>query len=107
MIDRAKETADFNAHIAAVSQRLVDHRVTIVKKEYHAEAFGSWHLVAGDEKKKVDFSYDGKESYLMYRDAAIAPKDYRDLQHKRFRTWESEDPIVFVEEVLAREFPKP
>jgi hypothetical protein len=107
MIDRAKETADFDARIAAISGRLVDHCVTVVKKEYHAEAFGSWHLVAGDAKKKIDFSYDGKDSYLQYRDAAVTPKNHRDLQHKRFETWKGEDPLAFVEELLRHEFPNP
>jgi meiotically up-regulated gene 157 (Mug157) protein len=107
MIDRAKETAEFDASIAEIAKRLAKHRVAIVKKDYYAEAFGSWHLIAGDEKKKINFSYEGKESYLMYRDAAVTPKDYRDLQHKTFQTWKGEDPIAFVEEVLAREFPRP
>src|SRR5690242_16199329 len=106
MIDRSKEIADFDTRISALAERLADHGVSIVHKEYFPEAFGSWHLVAGNSKKKIDFSYEGKESYLMFRDAAITPKDYRDLQHKTFRTWEGEDPISFIEDVLVREFPK-
>ena len=107
MSHRSKETADFEARIEAMRERLARHGVRIVQKEYSAEAFGSWHLVAGNPAKQIDFSYDGKVSYLMFRDAAVTPKDYRDLQHKTFRTWEGEDPTAFVEDFLTHEFSKP
>ncbi|SRR5713101_9620168 len=103
MIDRAEETRRFEARIADMASRLA-RRGVIIEAEDHPEAFGSWHIVAGTPLKKFDFAYDGKDSYLMYRDAAITPKDYRDFEHKRFRTWEGEDPLVYVEEVLTREF---
>jgi hypothetical protein len=105
MIDCSKDTTDFDARITAMGERLSQRGVAIVQKDYSAEAFGSWHVVAGDEKKNIDFSYDRKDSCLTFRDAAITPRDYRDLQHRRFDTWSGEDPIVFVEEFLAGEFP--
>ena len=104
-IDRTKEIAEFEAEIARLAQRLAAHRVVIEKKNYAAEAFGSWSIVAGTEKKKLDFFYDGQISALRYRDAAIVPKDFRDFEHRSFRTWEGEDPIAFVEDVLKKEFP--
>jgi len=107
MIDRSKDTADFDARITAMGERLSQHGVAIVQKDYSAEAFGSWHVVAGDEKKNMDFSYDRKDSCLTFRDAAVTPRDHHDLQHRRFDTWSGEDPIAFVEEFLAHEFPKP
>lgn len=103
MNDRAKEAADFDARSAAISQRFGDRGVTIVKKAHLAEAVGRWYLVGGDEKRRIDFSYDGKDSYLQYRDAAFTLKDCRDRQHKRFETWKGEYPIAFLEEVLARQ----
>ena len=106
MIDRSKDITDFDARIAAMGERLSQHGVAIVQKDYSTEAFGSWHVVAGDEKKNIDFSYDRKDSCLTFRDAAVIPRDYRDLQHRQFKTWSGEDPIVFIEEFLAREFPK-
>ena len=105
MLDRRHEIAEFEKQIADMQQRLASRGVTIEEKDYAAEAFGSWHIVAGTPKKKFDFSYEGKESYLRYRDAAVIPKDYHDFEHKSFRTWEGEDPLAYVEEVLRREFP--
>jgi len=106
MIDRSQDIADFNARITSMGKRLAQHGVAIVQKDYSADAFGSWHVVAGDEKKSIDFSYDRKDSCLAFRDAAVTPRDYRDLQLRRFQTWSGEDPIVFIEEFLAQEFPK-
>jgi hypothetical protein len=103
MIDRAEETRQFNARIADMASRLASRGVSIEAEDY-PEAFGSWHIVAGTPQKKFDFAYEGKESYLRYRDAAITPRDYRDFEHKMFRTYQGEDPLVYVEEVLAREF---
>jgi aminopeptidase C len=105
MPDRRQESLKFETRIAQMEERLATRNVAIEKKDYAAEAFGSWQIVAGTEQKKFDFSYDGKDSYLMYRDAAVVPKDFHDFQHKRFRTWEGEDPLSYVEEVLMREFP--
>ena len=87
-----------------MQHRVASRHITIEAHD-HPEAFGSWHIVAGTPRRKLDFAYDGKDSYLMYRDAAIMPKDYRDFQHKTFKTWEGEDPLAYVEEVLVREFP--
>jgi hypothetical protein len=78
--------------------------VVIDETRYDAEPFGSWHIVAGTKEKRFDFTYYGNDSYLMYRDAAVVPKDYHDFQHKMFRTWEGEDPLAYVEELLMREF---
>jgi hypothetical protein len=103
MIDRAEETRRFEARIADMASRLASRGVTIEAQDY-PEAFGSWHIVAGTSLKKFDFAYEGKESYLRYRDAAIIPKDYRDFEHKMFRAWEGEDPLIYVEEFLSREF---
>lgn len=104
MIDRHRETVKFNTAIDALAARLSNLGVTIVEREYAAEAFGSWHIVAGTDKKKIDFAYDGKESYLMHRDTATGPKDHRDFTHKLFKTWEGEDPVAYIETVLTQEF---
>ena len=107
MHDRHQETVEFDIRLAQIQERLAVRGVVIEKKDYAAEAFGSWQVVAGTDEKKFDFTYDGKDSYLMYRDSAVIPKDSHDFQHKRFCTWEGEDPLAFVEEVLTREFSSP
>ena len=107
MIDRRQEIARFDVRLAQMQERLANRGVVIEKKVYVPEVFGSWNILAGTDKKKFDFTYDGKDSYLMYRDAAVVPKDYRDFQHKRFSTSEGEDPLAYVEEVLKREFSSP
>jgi hypothetical protein len=104
MIDHSKDIADFNARIAAMGERLARLGVGIVHMEYCAELVGSWHIIAGDSKKRLNFRYDGKDSYLMFRDAAITDNDSRDWHQKAFKTWEGEDPLVYIEDVLAREF---
>lgn len=104
-IDRAKETADFRAQVADLAKRLSSRGVVIEKVDYHAEAFGCWGFVAGTKEKKFDFSYDGKDSILMFHDTATVPKDYRDVQQRRFRTQDGEDPLAYAGDVLAREFP--
>ena len=106
MMDRSKDIACFEAKLAAMAERLSSLHVSVAKKEYHAEAFGSWHLIVGDDNRKIDFTYDGKDSYLRYHDAAVTPKDWRDFEHRRFKTWEGEDPLAFVEETLVRQFQK-
>ena len=105
MIDRSKDIADFDLRIAKLAETLVDHKVSIQKREYSAEAFGSWEIVAGNEMKKFAFFYDGQVSELRYRNADIIPNDYRDFKHKSFRTWEGEDPLDFVERILREKFP--
>ena len=87
MIDRDREKIEFGARLAQMQERLASRGVLVEKKRYAAEAFGSWQVVAGTEEKKLEFIYDGKDSYLTYHDAAIVPKDFRDCQQKRFRTW--------------------
>jgi hypothetical protein len=103
-VDRRQETLEFQARIAQMGVRLANRGVIIEAQDY-PEAFGSWHIVAGTPLKKFDFAYDGKDSYLMYRDAAILPKDYHDFEHKLLRTSKGEDPLQYIEEVLEREFP--
>ena len=103
-IDRAKEAADFDARVAEMAKRLSVQGVLVEWKKYLPEAFGCWHLIGGTDSKKFDFTYDGKDSILMYHDTPIVPKDYRDVQQRRFRTQAGEDPLAFAEEVLAREF---
>ena len=104
-IDRAKEIADFQTQVAELANRLSVRGVAIEKIEYQAEVFGCWGFVAGTKEKKFDFSYDGKDSTLMFHDTAIVPKDYRDVQQRRFRTQDREDPLAYVGDFLAREFP--
>jgi hypothetical protein len=103
MIDRAEETRRFQARIADIGSRLASRGV-VVQAEDHPEAFGSWDILAGTPLKKLYFEYEGKESYLRYRDASVTPKGHHDFEHKTFRTWEGEDPLAYVEEVLGREF---
>jgi hypothetical protein len=68
------ENLEFEARIAQMAERLAKRNVAIEKEQYAAKAFVSWQIVAGTGQKKFYFSYDGKDSYLMYRNAAIAPK---------------------------------
>jgi hypothetical protein len=103
MIDRAEETRQFNARIADMASRLSSQGVAIEARD-HPEAFGSWTILAGTPKKRLYFEYEGKESYLRYRDAEVKPKSHRDFEHKMFRTCEGEDPLRYVEEVLVREY---
>jgi hypothetical protein len=103
MIDRAEETRQFNAKIADMASRLASRGVVIEARDY-PETFGSWTILAGTPRKKLYFEYEGKDSYLRYRDAEITPKNHRDFQHKMFRTWEGEDPLVYVEQLLVREY---
>ncbi len=105
MRDRKKEIADFDIRIEQMLTRLSVRNILIETKKYIPESYGSWQIIAGTKEKKLDFSYDGKDSYLMYFNTAVVPKDHSDFQHKRFRIWEGEDPFLFVEEVLIREFP--
>lgn len=100
----SKKTADFDARIEAMASRLADLGVTIVAKDYSAECFGSWRLIAGDEKKQVDFTYEGKDSCLIFGEATTGPGGIHGLQHRQFATRNGEDPLAFVEEVLVRLF---
>jgi hypothetical protein len=79
--------------------------IAIYEHSFTYMAFGSWVIVAGRRKKKLRFTYDGKDSYLSYCDASVKPRSHSDLQHRRFATNEGEDPFEFVVEVLEREFP--
>ena len=101
MIDRHKESVGFKSQIDALADRLHDRGVVITVVEFSAEAFGSWHIIGGTKEKQIDFTYEGKESYMRYRDAAIAPKDHADFEHRSFKRWEGEDPIAFMEQVLS------
>lgn len=103
-IDRAAEAKAFDGLIAALSARLEKAGVRIFEHKYDTHAFGSWHLVAGTGSRRIHFAYEGKESYLRYRDAEIVPKDHRDFVHKIVRTWEGEEPLAFVEAFLVQEF---
>jgi hypothetical protein len=105
MTDRLQDIANFEAAISRLAASLAPHHVVIEKREYRPEAFHSWQIVAGTQKKRIDFFYDGQVSELRYHDAAVIPKDWRDVQHASFRTWEGEDPMAFVEDVLKKEFP--
>ncbi len=106
MKDWSTDIASFEAALAHLAERLASHRVIIEKKKYSPEAFHSWQIVAGTEKKILDFFYDGQVSALRYHDTAITPRDWRDLQHASFRTSEGEDPLAYVEGVLKKEFPR-
>ena len=71
--DRSAETANFFARLEDMERRLSRCSVIFAAKEYFAEAFGSWRIVAGTKDRRIDFSYDGNDSYLMYSDASVAP----------------------------------
>jgi hypothetical protein len=104
MTDWSKDIESFEAELNQLASRLASHGITIERKKYTPEAFHSWQFVAGSKEKKFDFSYDGQVSALRYYDTRIVPKDWRGLQHASFRTWEGEDPLAFVEDVLMKEF---
>jgi len=38
--------------------------LTLYEHEYHHQVFGSWLLVIGKPHDRLQFSWDGKESYL-------------------------------------------
>ena len=105
MKDWSKDTASFAADLCKLAARLAAHGIVIETKKYSPEAFHSWQIVAGTEKRKLDFFYDGQVSELRYHDAATIPKDWRDLQHALFRTWKGANRMAFVEGVLKKEQP--
>jgi hypothetical protein len=101
MIDCQKETLEFEAQIRAMAERLQSIGAEISDFEFSAEAFSSWIIIGGTKNKKIKFHYEGKESYLRFCDASKTPRDYRDFEHKSFKTWEGEDPMAFVEQALT------
>jgi hypothetical protein len=105
MKDWSNDIASFQANMCKLAARVAAHGIVIETRKYSPEAFHSWQIVAGTEKRKFDFLYDGQVSELRYHDAATVPKDFRDLQHASFRTWKGADPMAFVEGVLKKAFP--
>jgi len=105
MKKRTLPSIDFPAQITRLKQALSSRGVSVDEVSYSPEAYGSWSLTAGSKEKKLSFSYDAQLSELRYHDTKIVPKDWRDLQHASFRTWEGEDPLAYVEDVLKKEFP--
>ena len=105
MKKRTLPSIDFPAQITRLKQALSSRGVSVDEVSYSPEAYGSWSLTAGSKEKKLSFSYDAQVSELRYHDTKIVPKDWRDLQHASFRTWEGEDPLAYVEDVLKKEFP--
>ncbi len=105
MKKRTLPSIDFPAQITRLKQALSSRGVSVGEVTYSPEAYGSWSLTAGSKEKKLSFSYDAQLSELRYHDTRIVPKDWRDLQHASFRTWEGEDPLAYVEDVLKKEFP--
>lgn len=53
-------------HLRAVAQVLEDLTACheFFEHQYHAEAFGSWVLVAGKPKRRYRFTWDGKDAFL-------------------------------------------
>lgn len=107
MHNHRQEIIEFDAELARMQERLATRNVVIRKKDYAPQAFGSWQIMAGTAEKKFDFTYDGKDAWLTYHDMAVVPKEYSDVQQRRFRTWEGENPLEYVEEILMKEFPEP
>ena len=105
-IDDSQSSANYFQNVASLAARLAQSHVAVYEHKFHYMAFGSWELVAGRRTRMLRFTYDGKDSYLSYRDASVKPRTHTDLQHRRFLTHEGVDPFAFVAEVLEREFPK-
>lgn len=106
MIDDSSSSAEYFVKVARLAERLASKRIAIYEHKFHYMAFGSWELVAGRRDGMLRFSYDGKDSLLSFGDAASAHRDGMGLEHRRVRTWEGEDPLAFVGEVLEQQFPR-
>lgn len=104
MIDDSQSSATYFKELSKLAEDLKNNKISIYEHNLNYMAFGSWELVAGRRDKMIRFTYDGKDSYLLYHNTEITPKSYEDLQHKRFATHEGEDPFEFVAQVLLKEF---
>ncbi|HTF90576.1 MAG TPA: hypothetical protein VK843_19315 [Planctomycetota bacterium] len=103
-IDDSGSSKRYFQQIASLAERLAKKRLSIYEHRFHYLAFGSWEIVAGTRERQLNFNYDGKDSYLMYRDASVKPRGPDDFKHHTFKTWKGEDPLAFIAEVLEREF---
>ena len=104
MIDDSESSAKHFRSLSEIDARLASKRIAIYEHSFHYLAFGSWDLVAGTREKMMRFSYEGKESYMKYGDASVVARDYSDLEHRSFHTWEGEDPFEFAADVLEAMF---
>ena len=103
-LDDSQSSADYFKSVANLAERLAKKKVAVYEHSFTYMAFGSWEIVAGQRKRMLRFTYEGKDSYLSYSDASATPKSHTDLQHRRFATHKGEDPFTFVAEVLEKEF---
>jgi hypothetical protein len=104
-LDDSQSSLAYFRSFADLTARLAKAKVAVYEHSFTYMAFGSWEIVAGNRKKMLRFTYEGKESYLSFCDAAVRPESHADLQHRRFSTHTGEDPFAFVAEVLEKEFP--
>lgn len=103
-IDDSQSSADYFRSIADLAQRLADKRIAVYEHVFHYMAFGSWEIVTGRRAQMIRFTYDGKDSLLSYGDAGKKPTKPEDLQHRRIKTWEGEDPLELVAKITEASF---
>jgi len=106
MIDDCQSAKTYFDEVAALATRLARAGISIYGHRFNYLAFGSWEIVAGRRDRMLRFTYDGKDSYLSYCDAAVKPKSHLDLQRRRFATDKGERPFDFLAEVLEKDLPK-
>jgi hypothetical protein len=55
----------FDRILEAIQPVLLAHRLHLIEQETHPEAFGSRHIIYGDESLHVRLVWDGKERWFV------------------------------------------
>jgi hypothetical protein len=83
--------------------------LTLYEHNYNYMHFGSWSLVVGTSKNRMQFSWDGKESYLgisvsSFQNSNSAPCWESDLSGISGTTLSEEQVFQFIYEKLCAQY---
>ncbi|MGZ9108975.1 MAG: hypothetical protein ACXW4B_09170 [Micavibrio sp.] len=85
-------------NLAILTKRLAEKKLQIFEAHYDYQCFGSFMLVIGTSKKRLQFVYDGKENFLETQHSAFQNQNSQaEWSKAQEKNLESSNPFLEIE----------
>jgi hypothetical protein len=108
MVSLSESAFQHIERVRRLAKVLHEDGIGVLEHSYHALAFGSFALVVGRPRKRLKFSWDGKEFFLdvLYAEgdsSAVIPT-WAHRENRRLGAIDQDDLFRIIEDMAKREF---
>jgi hypothetical protein len=93
--------------VTALAERLAARGIAIYEHSYHMLAFGSWTIVAGRRKKRVNFSWDGRDECfdipVAEHDSSAVPARWSHIRSEHIKARDLSTPFHHIDEYFQKD----